>query len=239
MCTVTFFPLQGGGFILTSNRDERLSRSDTLPPVVYTETTERLYYPRDQESSGTWIACSASGKTFCLLNGGFEYHKSEPPYRKSRGLVLLEMLQASDPETYLKQEDLTGIEPFTLVMVQNNQGNIQLKELRWDGKIPHLKLLDSAFPHIWSSATLYGPEIRKAREDWFFRWLKENPRPEQHDLLHFHRFGGSGDGENDLVMKRSNDRQTISITSVYSFEGKYEMCYEDLLQEKKHRISID
>jgi hypothetical protein len=149
------------------------------------------------------------------------------------------MLQASDQESYLKLEDLSGIEPFTLVMVQNNQGNVQLKELRWDGKIPNLKLLDSAFPHIWSSATLYGQEIRKAREDWFFRWLKETPRPDQNELLHFHRFGGSGDGENDLVMKRSNDRQTISITSVFSLDGRHEMCYEDLVQEKKHRISID
>ena len=237
MCTVTFFPLQEGGFILTSNRDERLSRSDVLLPAAYSFGGQRLYFPRDQESTGTWIA-SSSGKTFCLLNGAFEYHKSEPPYRKSRGLVLLEMMLASDAALYLEKQGLDGIEPFTLVMVEENQGALQLQELRWDGKLPHLKELNSSLPCIWSSATLYSREIRQVREEWFFRWLIEKPQPDQDELLQFHRFGGKGDGENDLVMKRRNDRQTISITSVRSRNGEMEMCYEDLVHEKKHRIFI-
>ena len=239
MCTVTFFPLQDKGFILTSNRDERLSRSNTLPPAAYYSESETLYFPRDQESTGTWIACSSSGKTFCLLNGAFEYHKSEPPYRKSRGLVLLEMLQASDAAEYLSARGLNGIEPFTLVMVKTLSGKIILQELRWDGNRPHLKVLNSSLPHIWSSATLYDSEIRQARQDWFHRWLSDNPDPGQDELLHFHRFGGKGESENDLVMKRSNGRQTISITSVISSQEKNEMCYEDLVREIKYRISID
>jgi len=238
MCTVSFFPIREADFILTSNRDERLSRSDTLPPAAYPYEKERLYFPRDQESSGTWIACSSSGKAYCLLNGAFEYHKSEPPYRKSRGLVLLEILQASDPESYMEKEGLDGIEPFTLVMASKNNGIVQLQELRWDGAKAHLIELDSTLPQIWSSATLYDAEVREARKEWFQRWLKENPKPGEDELLHFHRFGGRGDGENDLVMKRSNDRQTISITSVISRHGKSEMCYEDLVHETKHRILI-
>lgn len=238
MCTVTFFPLQEGGFILTSNRDERMSRSLVLKPEAYSFGSQRLYFPRDQESKGTWIASSSARKTFCLLNGAFEYHKSEPPYRKSRGLVLLEMLQAADAEWYLQNEGLSGIEPFTLIMAAELQGQGQLRELRWDGTEAHLKELNPSSPWIWSSATLYSREIRQAREDWFFRWLEENPNPGQDELLHFHRFGGSGDGENDLVMKRSNDRQTISITSVQVISGEGEMCYEDLIHQSRHRIFI-
>lgn len=238
MCTVTFFPLQGSGFILTSNRDERLSRSDVLPPASYSFGNERLYFPRDQESSGTWIACSSLKKTFCLLNGAFECHTSEPPYRKSRGLVLLELIQADDARWYLENEGLSGIEPFTLVMVSEIEGNVMLEELRWDGKSYVLKELNPRIPQIWSSVTLYSREIQQTREDWFHHWLKENPMPVQNDLLHFHRFGGRGDRENDLLMKRQNDRQTISITSVLSDKGRIEMCYEDLIREWKHRIQV-
>lgn len=238
MCTVSYVPLAAGGFILSSNRDERMSRSNTLLPEAYPAGDDRHFFPRDEESSGTWIACSASGRTYCLLNGAFENHISSPPYRKSRGLVLLELLSAPRAEVYLLKEPLEGIEPFTLIMVSEKKEEPRLRELRWDGKRPFMKDLDSAAAHIWSSATLYDVQTRADREHWFQQWLLENPEPGQEEILLFHRFGGHGDGENDLVMQRRNDRQTISITSVLSDGVRKEMCYEDLIQGKKHRIEV-
>lgn len=237
MCTVTYFPL-AEGFILTSNRDERISRSDTLPPAAYPAGTETFYYPRDQESSGTWIAASSSGKTFCLLNGGFETHKSEPPYRKSRGLILLEMLQHSDPEVFIHEGGLKGIEPFTLIMLQNKDGNTEIMELRWEGARHYLRKKEAMLAHIWSSATLYDADIRQAREQWFQVWLRQNQQPGRKELLDFHPFGGGGDIENNLIMKRSNDRQTISITSVIYARTEFSMHYLDLVQQTESQTEI-
>lgn len=237
MCTVTYVPLKDG-FLLCSNRDERMSRSRTLPPAVYQHHEKLFYYPRDEESSGTWIAVSDEKATLCLLNGAFEKHIPHPPYRKSRGLVLLDILAAEQPDKFIRKENFSGIEPFTLVMVLENQGFRQLWELRWDGLNSHILNPDGNTSHIWSSSTLYPPEVRKQRELWFEEWLRKNPLPSQEALLAFHRFGGEGNRENDLVMSRSDDRQTISITSVYSGEEGMNMLYRDLIKNTGHHLEI-
>jgi hypothetical protein len=64
-----------------------------------------------------------------LLNGGFKKHIPSSAYKRSRGLVLLEILQAVMHVQYFKQMDLGEIEPFTLVLLENNH----LYECRWDG----------------------------------------------------------------------------------------------------------
>lgn len=237
MCTVTYVPL-ADGFLLCSNRDERISRANTLPPARYVHHGRTLFYPRDEESTGTWIATSESGRTFCLLNGAFEKHISHPPYRKSRGLILLESILSEAPENYLSSGELTGIEPFTLVMAEEKSEGLHLQELRWDGNKSHLKQLDSGRPHIWSSATLYSAETCRQREQWFAAWLTENKEPQQEDLLQFHRFGGDGNPDSDLIMKRSNDRQTISITCVHSAVSGKNILYDDLISGKEYRTEI-
>jgi len=73
-----------------------------------------------------------------LLNGAFKKHIAQPPYRKSRGLVLLEIVEADEPQSFFKQLDLFDIEPFTVVLHQPGL----LHEFRWDGKDKHSTLLD-------------------------------------------------------------------------------------------------
>lgn len=90
MCTVTYLPVSTG-FVLTQNRDEAPTRS---PQIISKEKRfgTELLFPKDTKAGGTWIATARDGRTACLLNGAFEKHKHEPPYRLSRGLVLLDFL---------------------------------------------------------------------------------------------------------------------------------------------------
>jgi hypothetical protein len=238
MCTVTFYPLSEGGYILCSNRDERMSRSDTMPPAAFPNESDCFYFPRDKESSGTWIAASSSGKTFCLLNGAFEAHKPSPPYKRSRGLVLLDILASEDPEKFPINPGFAGVEPFTLIMIRKLSQTFILNELRWDGSQYHVKDLDNQIPHIWSSSTLYPPEVRIKREQWFNEWQTRNPSPGLNDLLLFHSRGGSGDQENDLIMSRSNDRQTISITAVEAGRNQKWMHHHNLITDSKSAVQI-
>lgn len=237
MCTVTFVPIRQG-YLLCSNRDERISRAQTLPPARYDEVGMHLFYPRDMESTGTWIAASSGGLTFCLLNGAFEAHIPAPPYRKSRGLILLEILKAGSADKFLINQSLEGIEPFTLVMISENSAVLQLQELRWDGRKVWLQDIDSGIPAIWSSSTLYPPETRRQRELWFREWLQQHPEPTREDLFQFHSYGGSDDQENNLIMKRPNDRQTISITAVQLKDGKKSMLFHNLISATDHELEI-
>jgi uncharacterized protein with NRDE domain len=213
MCTVSFIPKGGNDFILTSNRDEKESREIAHPPKIHLHEHLKIVYPQDPRARGTWIASSENGFTLCLLNGGFVAHKSKPPYRKSRGLVLIDFFQYNNVNQFVVNYNFERIEPFTLIIV-DYKTSLKLYELRWDGKRAHLSVKDTKSTHIWSSVTLYAPEIRLERETWFEEWKKTQTAGfEPENVKQFHLTGGKGDIENDLFMKRAGTF-TVSVTQV-------------------------
>ncbi len=132
MCTVTYLPLPSAGFVLTSTRDERSIRKAAIPPREYDVHGGMVFYPKDPDAGGTWIASAVSGYSLCLLNGGFKIHESRPPYRLSRGLVLLDFYKYNNVASFRDHYDFKGIEPFTLLILGHPQRS--LDELRWDGQ---------------------------------------------------------------------------------------------------------
>jgi len=234
MCTVTFIPARDS-FFITSNRDERNIRRNAIPPSPHNHNGWNLIYPKDAEAGGTWIAVKENGNAAVLLNGAFIYHKSEPPYRKSRGQLFLEVLSADRPVWTFSKIDLLGIEPFTLIVFESNS----LYEFRWDGIEKYCKQLSNSRPHIWSSATLYDGLASKKREQWFARFLNGNPNPTQQDIINFHRFGGDGDRRNDLLMERDGIYSTVSITSILLNNNRGVMRYLDLKNKKESEIKME
>jgi len=227
MCTVTYIP-SGEKIFLTSNRDEKTFRKKALQPQVYLQDEIHLIYPKDGDAGGSWIALNENGNGAVLLNGGFEKHVSKPPYKKSRGLVFLDIIKQTSPSVYFMSADLFAIEPFTVIILEQNK----LFECRWTGDEKFCKELDPLQPHIWSSATLYEESIRKKREQWFIQWLNKKAFPDQNDILKFHLFAGDGNKDNDLVMKRGEIYQTVSITSIEVENEIRKMCYYDLSNEE-------
>src|SRR3954452_11244435 len=128
MCTVTYIP-SGGKKFITSNRDEKTFRKKALPPQLYLHDAMRLIYPEDGDAGGSWIALNENSNVAVLLNGGFEKHISKPPYRKSRGLVFLDIIKHASPVNYFLDFNLSEIEPFTVIILEQNK----LFECRWTG----------------------------------------------------------------------------------------------------------
>lgn len=223
MCTVTFIPTSEGIY-LTSNRDENKNRSPALPPQVYTGDGSELIYPKDQDAGGSWIALKDKGDAAVLLNGAYVKHIHRPPYRKSRGLVFLEIIEARDPLERFRGMELEGIEPFTLVLYSGRR----LWDCRWDGFRKYILALAAAKPHIWSSATLYNGSVAKERRQWFEKWLQTNHSFSYEKVLDFHHSAGNGDIRNDLVMNRDNKMLTVSVTSILIEKDNYRMIYNDL-----------
>jgi len=231
MCTVTYIPVGEKKFI-TSSRDEKKVRKKALLPRSYLHDDIRLIYPKDGEAGGSWIALHESGNVAVLLNGGFEKHISNPPYRKSRGLVFLDIIKQTAPANYFLNVDLFLIEPFTIIIIEQNN----LIQYVWTGDEKYCKELNPLNPHIWSSATLYDKEVRKKREQWFKQWLNKEPGPNQSDILQFHRFAGDGNKETDLVMKRGGIYHTVSITSIELKNETRKICYYDLNSDEIIRL---
>ena len=233
MCTVTYIPTKEY-FYLTSNRDEKNWRTDALAPAIYSSGSGKMMFPKDGDAGGTWIAAHENGNMVIFLNGGFVAHTPAPPYRKSRGLILLDLLDHSTPYNCFLAINLSGIEPFTAIIRDNGH----LFECRWDGLKKHHKELDRAIPHIWSSVTLYDEETISKRKKWFDNWLEEKENISQSDILHFHQFTGDGDAHNDLKMNRDGKVFTVSITSIGIDSNGLTMDYLDLKNDERYSAGM-
>lgn len=226
MCTLTYIPNNNQGFILTSNRDESVLREPALPPSIYEHNNIQLMYPKDPQGGGTWILSSSNQFTLCLLNGAFDRHIPNPPYRQSRGLVVTQFFDYNDVERFVAEYPFAGIEPFTLVII-HKQTAINIHEVRWDGTTVHLKTIEGTKPQIWSSATLYEPEVIAARKKWFDEFVLIHPQLQ--DMQRFHHFGGSGNAAVDVLINKGTILRTISITAIEANEERTIMHYEDLV----------
>lgn len=237
MCTVSFLATNKNQFIFTSNRDEapRRNATDLITEEI---NNKQVLYPRDTGANGTWIAISNSNQLVCILNGAFEKHKRNVPYRKSRGVMALDFFEFKDHQEFLELYDFQNIEAFTMIIVDSGR----LLEFRWDEQQQHLHYLNTRENHIWSSSTLYSNEWRIKREEWFKEWFYNNTNPQQEDVLDFHKNAGVGNPEYDVIMNRSDIVRTISITSIVNDSKSIKLSYENLLdtaiQKKDLYISV-
>ena len=236
MCTVTYLPLPREGFVLTSTRDEKNFRQAALAPRKKSIPGATVFFPRDTDAGGTWIATAIEGYTVCLLNGGFKIHESKPPYRLSRGLVLLDFYKYNNVIEFRNGYDFKGIEPFTLLLLGYKQRSID--ELRWDGEQIHHTAMNPDIPGIWSSVTLYTNDVIRRRKEWFEKWLLKDPGFHTANAVNFHKNAGTGDLHNDILMNREDQVRTVSITSVFRSNSVYEMYYEDIISGKVDHQNI-
>ncbi|MBK5213015.1 MAG: NRDE family protein [Flavobacteriaceae bacterium] len=230
MCTITFIPKSNNDFILTSNRDETPGR-ETFPPKIYEEEGVQLLYPKDGVAGGTWIGISEKKRAVTLMNGGFVAHKRKPFYRKSRGLVVKDLLKSDDLKTEIEKYDFNEIEPFTAIIVEWKT-EVQLFQLVWDGLDYHFSEEPLA-TQIWSSSPLYPENLKKKREQWFSEFLFKTVKPSEEEILKFHKTAGEGDLNSNLIMDRGFIK-TKSITQIVKNKETVEMRYEDL---QKGRVS--
>ncbi|MBS1933629.1 MAG: NRDE family protein, partial [Bacteroidetes bacterium] len=208
MCTVTFIPVNNKLFI-TSNRDEQAKRLSAIKPEIYAMQTGNILFPKDAKAGGTWFALHENGNAAVFLNGGKIKHIPQPPYSKSRGLTLIDIIDSYEPFEKFLEISLDNIEPFTAIIWSNGK----LYECAWDGSAKSFCRLRADLPHIWSSVTLYDDDAIMKRRKWFADWQRKYPQPELQDILTFHQFN-DGDNHDGFLMNRNGITMTVSITSV-------------------------
>ena len=233
MCTVSFVNSEGRIFI-TSNRDENIIRPSAIPPKNYTVKGKNVIFPKDPKAGGTWYIVDEEGTVLVLLNGAEEKHERKSSYRKSRGLIVLELMSENSPKDFWEQIDLDNIEPFTLVLFQNNQ----LFQLRWNGTNKEKLVLDPNEKHIWSSSTLYSVSVRKERADLFYAFLENKGLLSETDMYQFHRYADQENTENGLVINRNGETKTLSITQSIIEKNKVAILHYDLITNEDFSTSF-
>lgn len=227
MCTVTYIPKENGEFILTQNRDEDIKRAIATPPIEKIINGHKHLFPIDPQGGGTWIGISESGRIASLLNGGNELYSYSPPYRHSRGKVILDYFSYPNFDTFYNTYNFNKLEPFTLLVFEDNtifelivnESNIRLKEL------------DAKRPHIFSSNSLYTKDSIENRRLIFQEWYYKSLNISQDETMRFHQkflFENEKDKSRILGEYILN---TVSITSIFKTFDHAEIYYSDRLND--------
>ncbi|WP_293890135.1 NRDE family protein [Flavobacterium sp.] len=227
MCTVSFVNTNGK-IIITSNRDERIVRPNAIEPKNYGINNKKIIFPKDKKAGGTWFAIDEHATILVLLNGADEKHIPKETYRKSRGLILIDLISCKSAIEEWKNIDLKNIEPFTLVLFENQK----LYQLRWNEIQKSTTELNSNQSHIWSSSTLYSKEIREERANWFYTFLDIKPEVNADELFNFHRYTEEENTQHGLVINRNDALKTLSITQAVIEKNKVEIHYNDLIAKQ-------
>ena len=233
MCTVSFV-YADNSFLLTSNRDEKITRPSAIEPKVYQTETKKIIYPKDGKAGGTWFVVDEFGNTIILLNGGKTKHIVKERYRLSRGIIVLELMASNAIVSTWKTIDLTDIEPFTLLVLENKKPY----QLQWSGEEKSTDELDIDQTYIWSSSTLYAPEIQQQRAQWFSQYMNENQKISAELMRFFHKSTEPKDSKNGLIINRDNLLKTLSVTQAVISENSVSVNHSDLIQDKEYAITF-
>lgn len=223
MCTVSFVPTKSG-FCITSNRDEKVSRKKAISPQITIINNKEITYPKDPQAGGTWFAHDGKN-VIVLLNGAQEKHIYKGNYKKSRGLIVLDLISSENPFSKWESIDLINIEPFTIVFFNGEK----LFQLQWNELEKSTLELNKSQNHIWSSSTLYSKEVRLERANWFKEFLIQKENRTAEDLMHFHQFTENHNSEYGLQINRNNLLKTVSITQCV-INKTIALNYIDLLE---------
>ena len=238
MCTVSFIPFSNGGYSLTSNRDEYLRRKSALLPAIKKVHGHTILAPIDGHAKGTWIFASTKGISVCLLNGAFEPYDPAQVFRKSRGVILLEILKYSSVDKFINDIDLKGIAPFTLIIIQDRKKTQKLYEFIWDGESKYVRYPSAEKPQIWSSCTLYDVSIRKKRELFFDDWIQREYFGKNRPITDFHLLDSRDNAAIPIILK-SEIHGTVSMTSLTYEKARIRIDYYDLINDKTYSKSIN
>ncbi|OXA89538.1 NRDE family protein [Flavobacterium hercynium] len=228
MSTVSFVN-KNGVVTITLNRNEKVSRSTAIAPRNYNHNGKNVFYPKDVKSGGTWCSVAENGTVLVLLNGGNKCHLRRPFYRKSRGLVVLDLISKSSPKDSWNEINLSDIEPFTLILYQAQK----LYKLIWDGVGKRKIMLDETKNHIWSSATLQNEDIIEKKINYFFDFLEENPIYSASEIMHLHNQYKDFYCQDNLILSEEDTVKMVSITQVIVDKNRGVIRYYDVLNEKK------
>jgi len=240
MCTLSYYPIHDQAYILSSNRDESIKRKAASLPLIKTDGEIKILIPVDGEQGGSWLGVNHNGRSACLLNGAFKPHKPKGPYRKSRGLVLTDALFYSDMEAFYQAYPLTGIEAFTLVIV-DPANTPEIVTFRWDGNKRYLQYSDVSKAQIWSSAMLYPEVVRNNTEKRFRQLISKSRKPDRETLSQFHNQEKYTRKIKRAGLEAFESLMTIAIASIeVHLPQQIMMYYHDIQSGEKtiHKLTV-
>lgn len=237
MCTVTFLPLDHGGYLLGTNRDESPSRGEARAPAVRVTAGRRVLAPMDTDAGGTWIATDEQGRTLCVLNGDRPPVLPVPEAPLSRGVLVLRLMETpaiDSVESRLRATVGTGrlaVKPFKLLVAEpGSEGRpAQSHLLQWDGA--RIERFDASGPRMLVSSTFEADAVDAHRRDDFLAWRERHGSASGPELVgalkawHASHRAERPSGDAYSVCMHRDDARSVSFTLVRVGPESVRMSY--------------
>jgi len=168
VCTLTIYRGKKR-CVVTMNRDERRTRKESGLLHSRTSNNNRLFYPVDVSSGGTWFGVNNQGVVLCLLN---RYQAPQNASAVSRGEIIPAALAQGgfdDIKAWLGQMPHAPYNPFDLFLVCRNQCH----HFSWDGSRYENSPLDFDHWFLFSSSGIMTEEVVAFRQNFFQAWSRE------------------------------------------------------------------
>jgi uncharacterized protein with NRDE domain len=228
MCILSYAPTNGG-FVLNFNRDEVYNRT-AKPPEQYTIDNQKLLFPKDIKSGGSWIGVNVTKSVVgCILNAKWETPKIPS---KSRGNIFIDLLTQGKVE--LNENKLLAIAPFTLLSFCLHTQAIT--QYHWDGLDLKRNKRTMFTPFILCFSSLYENAIMKKLKAEFNSLIASKSEIEAttsffHKKYSFHK--------NHLIfLKKNSNIQTVSMTTILKNKNELRLNYTDLVENTEQTIQI-
>ena len=206
MCTLSFLPTKDG-YVVSMNRDEKLSRHAGAIPEIRNLVGLKAICPLDVEG-GTWIAVTETGVTWALLNRNPTWQREK---RRSRGVVILSALRSQTNEKELVEPELLqAVMPFRLVRIEDVAHSIL--EWIWDGQ--KIALLDYPWQaNNWFSSGQSDELASQIRGNTFAESRHDRDWGTVEWLRRMHRSHAPERGAFSICVHRP-DAQTVSYSEI-------------------------
>lgn len=223
MCTVSWTHT-ASGFELYCNRDERTTRLPARPPAMRRIRDTRVLTPADGDFGGTWTGVNELGVALSLLNLYEAENRATGRETTSRGLLLLDLLDAaslSEVRLRIGGVDLDRFQPFTVVALEPGRPALVAS---WDGRSCTFEFDgDYAMPLVSSG---YDPAGVAAWRRELLRLGSATNGVTPALLEAFHRGHDPEAGPLSVCMHR-DDANTVSFTHVVVDASHAAIAYED------------
>jgi len=205
------------GIVITSNRDEQRSRKNSLAPEIIDLGERKAIIARDAQAQGTWLLTDNLGRTAILLNGAFESHIPTPPYRESRGIILMNLFQEENFKSAFLSYNIENIEPFQVIYLDTNQAF----QCVWDGNQKHLFAIDLSTPQVFFSPTLYTKEQQEEKRNHFFKTFTDISLFKAPRLFEFHSEQNENSNLDFFMNREQQTTKSISQVELHSKQSRY------------------
>jgi hypothetical protein len=234
MCTVTIVPHETGVRVMC-NRDERRSRPAALPPQVHDLGEHLAAFPVDPRGGGSWIGVNDAGVVVTLLNVSGRSRSSREEPKRSRGLIVREVLQSRSLAHALEAIDgldASRFEMFRLVVMHRSTAI----DATSDGlRTVIRRQMPVDTPLLFTSSSLGDALVEGPRRQLFQRMVVERGRSEWlRGQACFHQHQWPSRPDISVRMERA-DALTVSRTVVDVSHARPSLSYEAPVSNRSSR----